>query len=123
KKLTLLGANVLADLGLGDDQDADGYNTGYNAWEPKVWEALGVSVENGDEPPPITNEDIKINSNFLRGTIAEGLQDASTGAISASDQQLTKFHGIYMQDDRDVREQRKKEGLEPAYAFMARVRL
>ncbi|ESW97879.1 hypothetical protein KL918_003263 [Ogataea parapolymorpha] len=123
KKLTLLGGNVLTDLGLGDDQDADGYNTGYNAWEPKVWEALGVSVENADEPPPITNEDIKINSNFLRGTIAEGLQDASTGAISASDQQLTKFHGIYMQDDRDVREQRKKEGLEPAYAFMARVRL
>ncbi|KAH3671129.1 hypothetical protein OGAPHI_000840 [Ogataea philodendri] len=123
KKLSLLGAIALTDLGLGDDQDADGFNTGYNAWEPKIWESLGVSVENADEPPPITNEDMKINSNFLRGTIQEGLNDTSTGAISASDQQMTKFHGIYMQDDRDIREQRKKEGLEPAYSFMARVRL
>lgn len=123
KKLELLGAKFLCDLGLGDDQADDGYNTAYNDWEPKLWEALGVSAENADEPAPITNEDIKINSNFLRGTIAEGLLDDSTGAISSSDQQLTKFHGIYMQDDRDIREERKKEGLEPAYSFMVRVRL
>ena len=76
-----------------------------------------------DEPPPITNEDIKINSNFLRGTILEGLDDPSTGAISASDQQLTKFHGTYMQDDRDLRDERKAQGLEPAYSFMIRCRL
>lgn len=123
KKIELLGGKFLCDLGLGDDQDDDGLNTAYNLWEPKLWESLGVSVENLDEPAPITNEDIKINSNYLRGTIIEGLNDDSTGAISSNDQQLTKFHGIYMQDDRDIRDERKKEGLEPAYSFMARVRL
>ena len=66
---------------------------------------------------------MKLGSDYLRGTIAEGLQDESTGSICAVDQQLTKFHGIYMQDDRDVREERKAQGLEPAYAFMVRVRL
>lgn len=123
-KLKLLGGSVLIDIGLGDDQDADGYQQGYNEWEALLWKELGVdNVAAADEPPPITNEDIKINSDYLRGTIAEGLQDDSTGAISAHDQQLTKFHGIYMQDDRDIRDQRKAEGLEPAYSFMVRVRL
>lgn len=123
KKIELLGGKFLVDIGLGDDQADDGFNTAYNEWEPKLWESLGVSVDNADEPAPITNEDMKVNSNFLRGTIAEGLVDDSTGAICAVDQQLTKFHGIYMQDDRDIREERKKEGFEPAYAFMVRVRL
>ncbi|KAK4159771.1 hypothetical protein QBC43DRAFT_361076 [Cladorrhinum sp. PSN259] len=123
--LTNFGATRLADLGLGDDQDPDGYQTGYSEWEPKLWEALGVANVDGlpDEPPPITNEDIKIASNFLRGTIAEELLDESTGAISASNAQLTKFHGTYMQDDRDVRDERKAQGLEPAYSFMIRCRL
>ena len=49
------------------------------------------------------NEGLKERSNFLRGTILEGLADNSTGAISADDAQLTKFHGTYMQDDRDKR--------------------
>lgn len=66
---------------------------------------------------------MKAGSDFLRGTIAEALKDESTGAISAVDQQLTKFHGIYMQDDRDIRDERKASGLEPAYSFMVRVRL
>lgn len=123
-KLKALGAKELVPLGLGDEQDADGYATAYNEWEPQLWTALGVdNVEGADEPAPITNEDIKIQSNYLRGTIAEGLRDTSTGAITANDQQLTKFHGIYMQDDRDVRDERKAAGLEPAYAFMVRVRL
>ncbi|KAH7171488.1 hypothetical protein EDB81DRAFT_198999 [Dactylonectria macrodidyma] len=123
--LTNLGAKHLADTGLGDDQDPDGFQTGYSEWEPKIWQALGVDKVDGlpDEPPPITNEDIKAASNFLRGTILEGLRDTSTGAISASDQQLTKFHGTYMQDDRDVRDERKAQGLEPAYSFMIRCRL
>ena len=76
-----------------------------------------------EEPQPLTNEDIKIASNFLRGTIAEGLADTSTGAITESDAQLTKFHGTYMQDDRDLRDERKAQGLEPAYSFMVRVRM
>ncbi|KAI4261702.1 MAG: hypothetical protein L6R42_003104 [Xanthoria sp. 1 TBL-2021] len=124
-RIAFLGGQKLADIGLGDDQDPDSYQTGYGEWEPKLWQALGVDKVEGlpEEPPPITNEDIKIQSNFLRGTIAEGLNDTSTGAISASDQQLTKFHGTYMQDDRDLRDDRKAQGLEPAYAFMIRCRL
>lgn len=123
--LTNLGAKHLADTGLGDDQDPDGFQTGYQEWEPKIWTALGVDKVDGlpEEPPPITNEDIKLASNYLRGTIVEGLSDTSTGALSASDGQLTKFHGTYMQDDRDVRDERKAQGLEPAYSFMIRCRL
>lgn len=120
-----LGGKRLADIGLGDDQDPDTYQTGYQIWEPLIWQALGVDKVEGlpEEPPPITNEDIKLASNYLRGTIKEGLEDTSTAAISASDQQLTKFHGTYMQDDRDLRDERKAQGLEPAYSFMIRCRL
>jgi len=123
--LANLGGKRLAEIGLGDDQDPDSYQTGYQVWEPLIWQALGVDKVEGlpDEPPPITNEDIKLASNYLRGTIQEGLDDQSTGAISASDQQLTKFHGTYMQDDRDLRDERKAQGLEPAYSFMIRCRL
>ena len=124
-RLTALGGKEIVAIGLGDDQDPDSYQTGYQEWEPKLWDAMGVGNVEGlpDEPPPLTNEDIKIQSNYLRGTIAEGLQDTSTGAISASDQQLTKFHGTYMEDDRDLRDERKAQGLEPAYNFMIRCRL
>ena len=69
------------------------------------------------------NEDIKEKSRLLRGTIAENIADSSTGAISEENAQLTKFHGLYLQDDRDVRQERRKQGLEKAFAFMARVRL
>ncbi|MGF1531712.1 MAG: NADPH-dependent assimilatory sulfite reductase hemoprotein subunit [Puniceicoccaceae bacterium] len=69
------------------------------------------------------NESIKTRSNFLRGTILEGLSDLSTGSISEDDTQLTKFHGIYQQDDRDVRAERRKKKLEKAYSFMIRVRV
>lgn len=123
--LANFGAKRLAEVGLGDDQDPDGFQTGYQNWEPIIWQALGVDKVEGlpEEPPPITNEDIKLGSNFLRGTIEEGLADTSTAAISAPDQQLTKFHGTYMQDDRDLRDERKAQGLEPAYSFMIRCRL
>lgn len=124
-RISFLGAKPLGPIGLGDDQDPDGYQTGYAEWEPVLWQALNVADIEGlpEEPPPVTNEDIKLDSNYLRGTIAEGLQDTSTGAISAADQQLTKFHGTYMQDDRDLRDERKAQGLEPAYSFMIRCRL
>ena len=124
-RLEKLGAERIIVLGLGDDQDADGSETGYKAWEPLVWKALGVdSVEVTEaEPEPITNEHIKAASGYLRGTIAEGLEDLSTGALAPSDGQLTKFHGIYQQDDRDIREEREAQGVEPAYSFMIRVRM
>jgi sulfite reductase (NADPH) hemoprotein beta-component len=69
------------------------------------------------------NEGIKDASNYLRGTILEGLANAATGSISKDDQQLTKFHGIYQQDDRDIRKERRQKKLEPAYSFMIRVRV
>lgn len=68
-------------------------------------------------------EHIKAASRQLRGTIAEGLADVTTGAISEADTKLLKFHGSYQQDDRDLREERRKQKLEPLYAFMLRARL
>jgi sulfite reductase (NADPH) hemoprotein beta-component len=68
-------------------------------------------------------ERIKADSRHLRGTIAEGLRDPVTGAISEDDNKLLKFHGSYLQDDRDLREERRRQKLEPAYAFMLRARL
>ena len=69
------------------------------------------------------NEGIKDRSDYLRGTIAEGLSDLSTGGISADDQQLLKFHGSYQQDDRDSRSARRKHKLEKAFSFMIRIRV
>jgi sulfite reductase (NADPH) hemoprotein beta-component len=68
-------------------------------------------------------EHIKARSNLLRGTLAESLADPLTGAIAPADTQLIKFHGSYQQDDRDVREERRQQKLEPAYSFMIRTRL
>ncbi|KAG2129062.1 uncharacterized protein EDB93DRAFT_1243476 [Suillus bovinus] len=123
-RLEQLGGERFADIGLGDDQDADGPDTGYKVWEPLVWKTFGVdSIEVKEaEPDPITNEHIKAASGYLRGTIAEGLEDTSSGALDPSDTQLTKFHGIYQQDDRDIRDERQAQGVEPAYSFMIRVR-
>lgn len=68
-------------------------------------------------------ERIKIESNYLRGTITEGLRDSITGSISQDDTKLLKFHGSYQQDDRDIRDERRRQKLEPAYSFMIRVRV
>jgi sulfite reductase (NADPH) hemoprotein beta-component len=73
--------------------------------------------------PLAANEIFKINSHHLRGSIAADLADTSTGNISEESNQLSKFHGLYMQDDRDLRNSLKKEGKEKAFAFMCRVRL
>jgi sulfite reductase (NADPH) hemoprotein beta-component len=73
--------------------------------------------------PRSKNEHIKEASRYLRGTIADGLAEAVTGAIAEDDAQLTKFHGTYLQDDRDLRPERRKKKLEQAYAFMVRVRV
>jgi sulfite reductase (NADPH) hemoprotein beta-component len=67
------------------------------------------------------NEGIKTRSNYLRGTILEGLADTSNGSIAADDQQVSKFHGLYQQDDRDVRAGRRKHKLDKAYSFLARI--
>ncbi len=67
-------------------------------------------------------EDIKINSRRLRGTLADGLLDPVTGSLSEEDQRLIKFHGSYQQDDRDLRDERRRQKLEPAHQFMIRIR-
>lgn len=69
------------------------------------------------------NEYLKTDSNYLRGTIQEGLDTQVTGAFSDGDQQLIKFHGFYQQDDRDLRNERKAQKLEPLYSFMLRARV
>ncbi|MGI4940587.1 MAG: NADPH-dependent assimilatory sulfite reductase hemoprotein subunit [Janthinobacterium lividum] len=74
-------------------------------------------------PPLSKNEIIKSGSRALRGGIAEGLTQAWTGALAEDDTQLTKFHGIYQQDDRDLRSERGRKRMEPALSFMARLRI
>jgi sulfite reductase (NADPH) hemoprotein beta-component len=70
------------------------------------------------------DERMKAASDHLRGTIAMGLLDRITGAVPEGDDvKLMKFHGIYQQDDRDLRDERRRQKLEPAYQFMIRVRL
>jgi sulfite reductase (NADPH) hemoprotein beta-component len=69
------------------------------------------------------DETLKRDSNYLRGTIATGLLDRITGAVAADDTRLMKIHGMYQQDDRDLRDERRRQKLEPAYRFMIRVRL
>lgn len=68
-------------------------------------------------------EYIKANSNHLRGTLLEALADPLTGDINEADFQLLKFHGSYRQDDRDLRDERRLQKLEPAFSYMLRLRL
>ena len=69
------------------------------------------------------NERIKEASDYLRGTLAEGLREEITGAIVEDDAQLVKFHGMYLQDDRDLRPERARKKMEKAFSFMIRVRI
>ena len=69
------------------------------------------------------NERIKEASDYLRGTLAEGLREEITGAIIEDDAQLVKFHGMYLQDDRDLRPERTRKKMEKAFSFMIRVRI
>jgi sulfite reductase (NADPH) hemoprotein beta-component len=69
------------------------------------------------------NERIKEASNYLRGTLEQGLREEITGGIVEDDQQLVKFHGMYLQDDRDLRSERTRKKMEKAFSFMIRVRI
>lgn len=68
-------------------------------------------------------ERIKTESRYLRGTIREALADLASGTMSDADSGLMKFHGSYVQDDRDVRDERARQKLEPDFGFMIRVRV
>lgn len=128
-KLSELGASRLLTVAKADDQDADGPTTQFDAWKPQFWEQIGIPTDvihaqtGAGKKKQRTNEDIKRESNYLRGTLAVGLEDRSTKALHPDDTQLTKFHGIYQQDDRDLREQMRLEKQEKAFSFMIRVRV
>lgn len=77
---------------------------------------------NIDHGPPSDVEEIKIESNYLRGSLAEMIQEPISAGIPDWDNRLMKHHGSYMQDDRDLRAERQRQKLEPAYQFMLRVR-
>jgi sulfite reductase (NADPH) hemoprotein beta-component len=79
--------------------------------------------DTSDKKPLSRNEHIKADSHGLRGGIAEGLHNIITGQLDEDDTQLTKFHGIYQQDDRDLRPERGRKKMEKAFSFMARVRV
>lgn len=75
-----------------------------------------------DEKLPLP-EQIKRESRYLRGSLSASLEDLATGALHEEDTYLSKFHGLYQQDNRDLREERRQQKLEPHYQFMLRLRL
>src|SRR5688572_18100732 len=93
---------------------------GIYAMSTEVLDPPAVKPAKVDPPSPV--EIIKKASRGLRGSLVESLADPLTGAIRDSDTQLIKFHGSYMQDDRDLRAEREHQKLEPAYSFMIRTR-
>ncbi|QIE02118.1 assimilatory sulfite reductase (NADPH) hemoprotein subunit [Buchnera aphidicola] len=68
-------------------------------------------------------ERIKENSNYLRGTITDDLKNEITNGFTGDNFSLIRFHGMYQQDDRDLRIERHEQKLEPRYAMMLRCRL
>src|SRR5215213_8565292 len=70
-----------------------------------------------------STERIKMASDHLRGTLVESLENEITGNLNEDDVALVRFHGMYVQDDRDRREERAEKKLERLYSFMVRLRL
>lgn len=68
-------------------------------------------------------ERLKKQSNYLRGTIREDLEEGLTGGFTGDNFLLIRFHGMYQQDDRDIRAERAEQKLEPRHAMMLRCRL
>ena len=46
------------------------------------------------EKPLSDNERLKTDSNFLRGTILDDLEDSLTGGVRGDNLQLIRFHGM-----------------------------
>ncbi|HUQ65912.1 MAG TPA: NADPH-dependent assimilatory sulfite reductase hemoprotein subunit [Flavitalea sp.] len=70
-----------------------------------------------------STERIKQASDNLRGTLKESVENEITGNLFEDDVALVRFHGMYVQDDRDRREERAVKKLERLYSFMIRLRL
>ena len=75
------------------------------------------------DAPLADNERLKDQSQHLRGTIADDLKDGMTGGFNGDNFQLIRFHGMYEQDDRDIRAERTDQKLEPLKNVMLRCRL
>ena len=71
---------------------------------------------------PSKVEELKAASQGLAGPLWEELADTTTDRVSEDSYQLLKFHGSYQQDDRDLRQQRKKQKLDRAWSFMVRTK-
>jgi sulfite reductase (ferredoxin) len=71
---------------------------------------------------PSKVEELKAASQGLAGPLWEELSDETTDHVSEDSYQLLKFHGSYQQDDRDLRQQRKKQKLDRAWSFMVRTK-
>ena len=85
--------------------------------------AVKTILSGTDLGPLADNERLKRESNNLRGTIVEDLQDRITGGFTKDNFQLIRFHGMYQQDDRDIRAERAKQKLEPLHNVMLRARM
>ncbi|EST54217.1 sulfite reductase [Brevibacillus panacihumi W25] len=84
---------------------------------------MAKQIIKAPEGKPSDVERIKDESNYLRGTLKETMTEPISAGIPDDDNRLLKFHGSYLQDDRDLRNERQKQKLEPAYQFMLRIRL
>lgn len=90
---------------------------------------MSTNKENTEAPELIVqgkladNERLKEESNFLRGTISEDLEDTLSGGFRGDNFQLIRFHGMYAQDDRDIRADLVERKLEPRKNVMLRCRL
>lgn len=73
--------------------------------------------------PLSDNERLKSDSDYLRGSIVADLQDGLTGGFKGDNFNLIRFHGMYEQDDRDIRASRVAQKLEPKKNVMLRCRL
>ena len=69
------------------------------------------------------NERLKKDSHLLRGTITKDLKDEITGGFNGDNFMLIRFHGMYQQDDRDIRPERAEQKLEPLHNVMLRARM
>lgn len=68
-------------------------------------------------------EQMKVDSKFLKGNIAEELADTSKVEVSDEAYEMLKFHGTYFGYNRDTATERKKQKLDKEYEFMVRTRI
>jgi len=67
-------------------------------------------------------EQVKAGSNRLRGTLGDELLE-NTAVFSDDAEVILKFHGVYQQDDRDLRKEARKLGLDKHHMMMIRTRI